>query len=365
MRYTKPLKKILQSSTRSLLSEIFRRHFTPQAGQQINSEHPIFLMHGFMGGATLDIPGFNLFSYFNDLAVMLQQVGYSVYCPEIRALEAPDSRAASWAEHLEKILQQTGAKKVHIIAHGQGAIDARILACRRAATCSSVQGKTLTGQGFDHRIASITSLGGPHLGTPIFENPETKAATRTINDLLDFIALLNRTRRKQVDKCMENLSRDYMIKVFNPAMQLPANIPCYTVAANPINSDAMSQILDRGFKEINDMAEFDGGGSNDGLIPVRSALFEGNDTLLAGTDRKQWQPLGQVSTDHLGMIGSSDAYMKDFNYLSLFVGLVQNIDQGYKPHTRMALQTNGHWQRIQPERASHMTFFPQNKTTTV
>ncbi|MCY4046282.1 MAG: hypothetical protein OXE99_14555 [Cellvibrionales bacterium] len=346
MRYVKPIRKLIESGSRSLLMEVLKPHAPKRSQVDFSTTFPVVFMHGFMGFNPIKLFNFPIVDPFHGASSAIESAGFVTYSPDVDATALVNDRLQMWANEIEKILKTTGAKKIHIIAIGQGAIDARVLACKAMMSCTGPHGESIQGFGFSNKIASITSLGGPHLGTPILENIDTKEVKSAVMDLMDYIAFLNQSKIKNVRQCLENISCDFMQKVFNPVMHIPNDIPCYTVAANPVNEKNTSLLLDETWQYIREIAEYDGGGDNDGLVPIRSALFDGNDTLLAGTQQKQWQVLGQLTTDHFGLAGKRETRQVAVNTNAFYLGLAQNSDLLYRSHTQMSLLTDGNWQRI-------------------
>lgn len=346
MRYLRPMRKLIESGSRSLLVEALKPQVPKRSQVDFTTTFPVVFMHGFMGFNPVKLFNFSIIDPFHGASSAIESAGFITFSPEVNAAAPINDRLQTWANEIEKILKTTGANKIHIIAIGQGAIDARVLACKAMMTCTGVHGESIQGFGFSDKIASITSLGGPHLGTPILENIDTKEVKAAVTDLVDYIAFLNQTKPKNIRDCLENLTCDFMQKVFNPAMHIPNDIPCYTVAANPVNEKNTSMLLDTTWKYIREIAEYDGGGDNDGLVPIRSAFFEGSNTLLAGTQQKQWQVLGQLTTDHFGLTGKRETRQVAVNANAFYVGLAQNSDLLYRSHTQMSLLTDGNWQRL-------------------
>ncbi len=347
MRYAKPVGKLVYAGSRALIDHLLRKslHANTTRLQQHN-EYPVFLMHGFMGFTSRQVLNWQFFDYFNGVTQILQQMGYSVYLYEVDPLDTPQNRAVEWARHVDRALKDSGAEKLHIIAHSQGAIDARVLAADTQNRCLTPEQGEVCGLGYGDKIASLTSLGGPHLGTPIADHSETRETKSLVTDLVDFIALLSSGQPARARRTLKSLSRDFMVNEFNPNFRMPNTIPCYTVAANPLAEAHTSYLLDKTWHHVNEIAEFDGGGANDGLVPVSSAMFEGADALLDDGETPQWQSLGQVTTDHMGLAGvDKEIKQPAFCHMPMFVGLCQNIDSGYRQNLSMALQTDGEWRR--------------------
>lgn len=120
--------------------------------------YPTVLVHGiarfdFLAEIFRRIPGVELdhFQYFNGIADHLTQHGFGpVFAPNLEFAASSDVRAATLKEAVEGYLRQTGAGKVHIIAHSMGGLDAR---------------RMITKLGMADKVASLTTIGTPHLGT--------------------------------------------------------------------------------------------------------------------------------------------------------------------------------------------------------
>lgn len=111
------------------------------------TKYPIVLAHG-MGG----FAEFGLLQYWAGVAEALASQGYPAYTAVVDPLNGSDVRAAQLAEHVDLVLACTCAEKVNLIGHSQGGIDSRVLT------------NTL---GYADRVASITTLATPHLGSPL------------------------------------------------------------------------------------------------------------------------------------------------------------------------------------------------------
>ena len=107
---------------------------------------PIILQHGYAGVDTY----FGVIDYFFRVVDTLEDAGYTVYTPVVSPIATSEDRAEELAEQLDEILRETGARKVHIVAHSQGGLDARVL---------------VSGLGYADRVATLTTLATPHLGS--------------------------------------------------------------------------------------------------------------------------------------------------------------------------------------------------------
>ena len=116
------------------------------------TRYPIVLLHG-MGGTDRY---FGLLEYFYQVTEQLGGRGFATFTPVVPIIGSSDVRAAALAPQIDAILAQTGAAKVHLIAHSQGGLDVRVL---------------VSGLGYADRVASVTTISAPHRGIP-FDLPE-------------------------------------------------------------------------------------------------------------------------------------------------------------------------------------------------
>ena len=91
--------------------------------------------------------------YFENIRSFLNANGFpSVFNTNVDFAGSLELRAGQLKNEVDEILTETGAAKVHIIAHSMGGLDARKMICDL---------------GMAEKVASLTTLGTPHLGTPL------------------------------------------------------------------------------------------------------------------------------------------------------------------------------------------------------
>jgi hypothetical protein len=103
---------------------------------------PVLLVHGLIDNR----------SVFAVMRRGLRRRGFAQVCswnysPLLRDVE---SAAAALGEHIERICQETGHEKVHVVGHSMGGLVARYLVQRL---------------GGDRRVDTLVTLGTPHAGT--------------------------------------------------------------------------------------------------------------------------------------------------------------------------------------------------------
>jgi triacylglycerol lipase len=128
------------------------RRFDVEPQALLRKSDPVLLVHGMLAAGRRPSPGLTTFS--PDIVRALSENGFDVWLPALPAIAPPVERAEVLLRDIDEVLRRTGAHAVHLIAHSQGGIDARIvLDDPRAAG----------------KIRSLTTLSTPHAGTPMAE----------------------------------------------------------------------------------------------------------------------------------------------------------------------------------------------------
>jgi triacylglycerol lipase len=111
------------------------------------TRYPVVLAHGLFGFDALDI-GFTRQEYFRGIPERMRKLGAIVHVSRVAPVSAIATRAKDLAEHI----RQLDAPRVNIVAHSMGGLDARYAISRL---------------GLSDRVASLTTIGTPHRGTPL------------------------------------------------------------------------------------------------------------------------------------------------------------------------------------------------------
>ncbi len=138
-----------------------------------NTEHPIVLVHGFIGFD--DVGG--AVQYFNGIPAALSSGGADVHVVQVSAGNSSEVRGEQLLAQVEEIVAATGADKVNLIAHSQGSPDSRYVAAVRPDL-----------------VASVSSVGGANWGTPLADviedvnNPLSIALSEAFFSFVDLIS---------------------------------------------------------------------------------------------------------------------------------------------------------------------------------
>ncbi len=109
--------------------------------------HPIVLAHGLLGFDAIAVAGVRN-EYFRGLPDKLARHACAVHRPRVAAAGSVAARA----EELAACIRALPDRRVNVIAHSMGGLDARYAIARL---------------GIGSRVASLTTIGTPHLGTPL------------------------------------------------------------------------------------------------------------------------------------------------------------------------------------------------------
>ncbi|MBP5951195.1 lipase family alpha/beta hydrolase [Pseudomonas iridis] len=110
-----------------------------------STRYPILLVHGLFGFERI-----GRFELFHDVKEALKTAENRVFVPHLSATHNNEMRGEQLLAQIDRVLRGTGASKVNLIGHSQGA-----LAARYAAALAP------------HAVASVTSVSGPNHGSEL------------------------------------------------------------------------------------------------------------------------------------------------------------------------------------------------------
>ena len=229
--------------------------------------YPIILVHGATTkGSKLDIGVIHLGDYFYRLPEFLGASGTKVKVVELSTDSSIEERAAVLKNYIETEFRD---QKVNLICHSLGGLDARYAA--------SVLGTW--------QIASISTIGTPHRGTPLADWADTQTKGR--KPWYWFFRLLGYDMKQR--RFLPELTTHFMAATFNVKVVDNPGVKYFSVRTKASFKDSsMSYLLwftSRWLEgQYNPMAN----NGHDGLVPL---------------DSQGWgQVLADVQLDHLGQI---------------------------------------------------------------
>ncbi len=220
--------------------------------------HPVVLAHGLLGFDKIAVGG-REHSYFRGVTGHLMRVGAEVHRPRVPSYASIAPRA----EELARVVNQIRARKVNIIAHSMGGLDARYAIAKL---------------GLADRVASLITIGTPHLGTPVAD------LGARLSELLKLKALLGRV----VDvEAFHDLTTARMERFNRDVADVPGVV--YASVVGRIDRGRAHPLLWATHAYLSERA-----GANDGMVPVSS---------------QRWgEVLQEIEADHWAQIGWSPGF---------------------------------------------------------
>ena len=213
--------------------------------------YPVVLAHGFFGFDEVRIGG-AAHGYFRGVRERLERDGWTVHSASVAKTASIAARAAELAGFVRAV----PARRVNVVAHSMGGLDARY---------------AISELGLGDKVASLTTVGTPHLGTPLAD-----AGART--PLLAALARMG----IEVD-AIHDLTTDRMAE-FNRAVPDRPGVAYASVVGAARRKRDVNPLLLPTFVWLGERA-----GPSDGVVPARS---------------QRWgEVLREIEADHWAQIG--------------------------------------------------------------
>jgi triacylglycerol lipase len=231
---------------------------------------PVVLAHGFLGFDEIEL-GNRKHLYFRGIGTHLEKLGAQVYSPRV----PPASSISARAQRLADLIRALPEPRVNIVAHSMGGLDARY---------------AISQLGLGSRVASLITIGTPHLGTPLADagNALFGKLTRLLRRLIDLTAF--------GDLTVGGMAR------FNAAVRDVPGVAYASVVGqsgrlrtNPLLWPSHLYLAERS-------------GPNDGVVPARSQAWG--------------EVLREIEADHWAQIGW---WSRGFDAASLYEELLREL----------------------------------------
>ena len=256
----------------------------------VRTRYPVVLMHGFGAVANLMQGG-----VLHREAMHLRGHGVWAYAPHVNPYDTIATRAAAWATRLDRVLEETGADKVSLIAFSSAGLDARYL---------------IGGLGRAEHVAALVTVSTPHRGSPVVDHlfARSERLRGWAVAFMDFIGrAAYESEAPRVEDALQELAPAYVCDTFNPAHPDHPRVYYASYAGRagrgtglPIYPPLM----------VPNRLLYDLAGVNDGLVAVESA---------------KWGAfLGLLDADHARQIGLRLA-PGAFDSKAFFLRVVQDL----------------------------------------
>jgi len=238
-----------------------RRPRRPRARRPPRLRYPVVLAHGILGFDEVRL-GPGKAEYWRGIPARLRRLGADVRVARVPMVASVAARA----EELARAVRSLDAPKVNIIAHSMGGLDARYAIARL---------------GLSDRVASLTTVGTPHRGTPLAD-----VGTHVLGEGLMLRRLVSAIG---IDAgAFYDLTTSRMLG-FNREVKDAARVAYGSYLAKAGSGIGLHPLLLAPHLYLRDRA-----GENDGLVPVSS---------------QRWgEVLGSVDADHWAQIGWSGKF---------------------------------------------------------
>jgi triacylglycerol lipase len=238
--------------------------------------YPVVLAHGICGFDAIQIGPVKR-EYFQGVGAHLKGLGMEVHIFPVCALGSVARRA----EDLARRIAEVPAKRVNIVAHSMGGLDARY---------------AITRLGMAEKVASLTTVGTPHLGTPLAD------VGGFVGDRLGLLKILEKMGfgfegiRDLTTSGMEAFNRDVPN---HPRV----TYGCYLAAAP--RAISVNPLLVASYLFLSHHS-----GDNDGIVPKAA---------------QRWgDVLGEIEADHWAQIGWTSLQQR-FDAPSFYAGLLKEL----------------------------------------
>ncbi len=210
---------------------------------------PIVLAHGLFGFTKIQLGPLTVATYFRGVPEFLRAHGRRVYVPRVHPTAGAARRARKLAERIDGVFP---GERVHLIGHSMGGRDAREL---------------VNLPGWEDRVLSLTTIGTPHLGSPLAEH-----AQRKLGPVYEVLRALDWDHEGFLELLPDRAMR------WHEETAVPDHIPCHHVAGITPPDD-VCRVLRRTHALL--LREI---GPNDGLVPARSAAAFGHELTSTPVD---------------------------------------------------------------------------------
>ena len=254
------------------------------------NQYPIILAHGITrfdklrnsiaGALQLFLADRGLASdrthYFRRIRSHLQKHHFEAYHTNVSWTSDVSVRGKELAQNIHNILKETDQRKVHIIAHSMGGLDARYMIVK---------------EGMADKVATLTTIGTPHLGTTIAARALALGGDLIIEALTELFEFDT--------EGFLTLTPDARAWFNNEAREVEAkNDVVYHVYASSQEKAKTLSLMRQSWQIIHD-AE----GDNDGLVSVTSQLWATEVVAGDGTKKPIHQHHFPVAADHFNQLG--------------------------------------------------------------
>lgn len=258
------------------------------------TRYPVVMVHGIF------FRDWQYMNYWGRIPQALKRNGATVFYGKQQSSLSVSASAAELKEEIMRILAETGAGKVNIIAHSKGGLDARY---------------AISLLGMEDRTASLTTVNTPHRGCQFAD----ALLARLPKWLICFVSSrYNALFRKLGDSCPDFLAGVYDLTAASCAEfnhQVPDSPKVYyqSIMSKMKTAKSAGFPLNLGYLLVKKYE-----GENDGLVSVSSAVWGNFLGLLTA---------GKKGISHGDMIDLTHKNIKGFDVSEFYVQLLAGLKE--------------------------------------
>lgn len=268
------------------------RDNTRKESEVCKTKYPVVLVHGIF------FRDWWCINYWGRIPKSLIKNGCEIYYGKQQSANKIAKSASELKENIMKIINETGCKKVNIIAHSKGGLDSRY---------------AISMLGLNEYVASLTTISTPHKGCKFVDYLLNKIPD-SVQKFVD--KKYNKLFMKLGDKDPDFLGGVYDLTYKNCEEFNKKVVKAEGVYYQSVGSK-MSSFFSDGFPlNLGYLLSKHFDGENDGLVEVNSADF-GNFTLINTSKRK--------GISHGDIIDLTRRDIDGFDVCELFVDIVKKL----------------------------------------
>lgn len=257
----------------------------------IPTQNPVVLLHGFGIGASFRRGG-----HLHKEAMHLRSRGVRAVAPNVSPYNTVRSRCRTWENRLSRILDETKADHLSIIAHSMGGLDARYLIHK---------------MGWHDTIDVLVTIATPHRGSPIasltLDQPD--AVRKWLTEMADWIGThVLEDGSANIRQALHELTPKYMEKKFNKEVPNHPDVDYWSYGCQA--GEGTDIPIDPIFRYLNSYL-FKREGPNDGIVSVKSARWG--------------RYCGTVNADHARQVGIRSSLAADFDSNEFYASICKEL----------------------------------------
>jgi triacylglycerol lipase len=253
------------------------------------------LMHGFGIGASFRRGG-----HLHEEAMHLRSRGVRAVAPNVSPYNTVRARCDMWEDRLRRVLDETNADRLSLVAHSMGGLDARYLISER---------------GWYDTVAALVTVATPHRGSAvaslILDQPD--AVRKWVTEMADWLGThILEDGSANIRQALKELTPEYIENTFNEEVPNHPDVQYWSYGCQAGTGTDIP--IDPIFRYLNNYL-YEREGVNDGIVSVRSA---------------RWGDyLGTVDADHARQVGLRSRLAASFDSNAFYASIAERLaDEG-------------------------------------